>query len=454
MPTNIAMSAIDATQVLSLVYIDAEDLLWAYSQDSVGVWNDKASVPLPAGATGVGVQGLDNILFLLAQAPDPNNPVGTVGQLFFALPDSTQPSGWGGFTAVPPVPPAIYGGGAIVSLNIIDFSAAVNGDGVYLVSFAGSTGALGSTATPIYAQIGSVVGGLWNSLFPPTNLPGQPQQPSVNSDLPLQGGQSLVAAGFATNGNPVVMAALGTETTPPILMAWYATHPLFYQWQQAAPPPLGFDLSGPPPFDPNGPPPQPITSATAITLTKGNAPGGGAALWAIALTNGVANFGMLGPSAIPPPITGVFGLPIALFDSAGDGSTWTLTNSQDDLPSGTFPYWEAGYVVNVATGFQANSENLQVALLGGWNGQIPLLVWQDGTGDWQYYFLNDSGNDFDPLPFFPNDGAGYATQAVGMSFGQSLQIGYLGSDGKIYINYQDAAGNWDGYFGLDGNGLP
>jgi hypothetical protein len=139
-----------------------------------------------------------------------------------------------------------------------------------------------------------------------------------------------------------------------------------------------------------------------------------------------------------------------------DGKNWTMFGSL--LP---------GNVTNppsfdkLATGFDSGG-NLQVVALGN-NGSndLPYLFWQNqADSSWLLFqFDNQNGGPFGALnnPFtnpqnvYPIDlttGFGWN----GSSF--ALQVPYLGSDYNVYLSWQDDAGNWYPYSGLNGNGLP
>jgi hypothetical protein len=191
--------------------------------------------------------------------------------------------------------------------------------------------------------------------------------------------------------------------------------------------------------------------------------------WSAAATGGEIRLGApLGPGieqivltqgAYTQPLQAVLvagGKPNLCWDSSGNGSAWADYGPL--LPANTInpPTW-----ITAAAGI-GNAGNLQVVGIGPtvYPQFLPWLIWQDTAGAWS------------PFPFDPNTGEytdlasgfgylGNAPYPVDLAIGTgwsgnapALQVGYLGTDGNIYITWQDSAGTWHWYAGQQGNGLP
>ncbi len=90
-----------------------------------------------------------------------------------------------------------------------------------------------------------------------------------------------------------------------------------------------------------------------------------------------------------------------------------------------------------------NAGNLQVVGIGA-NDGLPYLIWQDNqTGTWTAY--NDPNGSGMKLPYGGPQVVDLAMGTAGPGSQGFLQVGYIGSNGKIYVNYQDLHGNWDWY---------
>jgi len=74
---------------------------------------------------------------------------------------------------------------------------------------------------------------------------------------------------------------------------------------------------------------------------------------------------------------------------------------------------------------------------------LPYLTWADANGTWGTY-VNPQGQGMQ-LPM--NSDSAFPLQDLAMGFGNQgyLQVGYLGNDGNIYVNWQDFGGNWGWY---------
>jgi hypothetical protein len=128
------------------------------------------------------------------------------------------------------------------------------------------------------------------------------------------------------------------------------------------------------------------------------------------------------------------------WDDSGNGSNWVpypLNNGQLPTPAGVNFSKLAAKI--------GGDGNLQVVLLGlvGTTGAaLPYLVWQwQGNGSWSPY--SNPGGQGAQLPVAP--GVLVTDLAIGIGGQNFLQVGYIGVDQKIYVNWQDDQGNWAWY---------
>ncbi len=85
--------------------------------------------------------------------------------------------------------------------------------------------------------------------------------------------------------------------------------------------------------------------------------------------------------------------------------------------------------------------NFQVVAV---SGGLPYLIWQDAGGHWGNY-VSPAGLGMQ-LPMSTPAAAPLQDLAMGIGDQGFLQVGYIGADGNIYVNFQDLHGNW-GWFG-------
>jgi hypothetical protein len=134
------------------------------------------------------------------------------------------------------------------------------------------------------------------------------------------------------------------------------------------------------------------------------------------------------------------GIPNLWYDASGNGTDFIIYDS------GPLPNVDNLTFSTLAARKGADG-NLQVVLLSVVNeatsGALPYLIWQAREdGSWHDYD-NPSGQGYQ-LPIAVN--VNVVDLAVGMGNQAFLQVGYIGSDSNIYVNWQDSAGTW-GFFG-------
>jgi hypothetical protein len=128
------------------------------------------------------------------------------------------------------------------------------------------------------------------------------------------------------------------------------------------------------------------------------------------------------------------GLPNLVWDSSGTGSNWVgygLLPSPAVLPPSVFSTVAAGL---------GNASNLQVVGISSLDN-LPNLIWQDTAGNWWPYNNPDGQGTRLPNPASIQ----VIDLAIGMGGQQFLQVGYIGQDGNIYVNWQDTNGKWGWY---------
>lgn len=151
----------------------------------------------------------------------------------------------------------------------------------------------------------------------------------------------------------------------------------------------------------------------------------------IIATIATGNAGTLQAIILSASLQSSSGLPNLIWDSSANASNWTLYIGQGPLPNSN------GINFSRAAAANGNGGNLQVVGIGATDSQ-PYLIWQDaGNGNWMgCYQLPYSGQ---PIVDLVMGNGGQGSQGF-------LQVCYLASDGKIYLNYQNLAGAW-GYYG-------
>ncbi len=149
------------------------------------------------------------------------------------------------------------------------------------------------------------------------------------------------------------------------------------------------------------------------------ATGNGGALQAIVLSNNLQSNG---------------GVPCLMWDSSGNGSNWTWY--------GPLPNPAGVSFISVAAASGVGGGSLQVVGIGAADG-MPYLIWQNAQGTW-FPYSNPNGGGM-KLPYNGPQIQDLAIGVGGMGSQGYLQVGYIGTDGKIYVNYQDPSGTWGSY---------
>jgi len=129
------------------------------------------------------------------------------------------------------------------------------------------------------------------------------------------------------------------------------------------------------------------------------------------------------------------GTPYLIWDASGNGSNWVLFQNQNN---GQLPNPD-GRQFSMMAAARGNGGNLQVV---GISNGLPDLIWQGAGGDWSPY-ANPQGQgmqlpDANPMNALLDLAMGTGNQGF-------LQVGYIGQDGSIYVNWQDQDGNWGWY---------
>jgi len=124
------------------------------------------------------------------------------------------------------------------------------------------------------------------------------------------------------------------------------------------------------------------------------------------------------------------GVPYLAWDASGNGTNFvTYAENSGMLPNQN----NIGFSALAAA--SGNQGNLQVVGIGKTDG-LPYLFWQDAaSGSWSGCYQ---------LPI-DTSAPGLSDLCTGMGSQQYLQVGYLGTDGKVYVNWQDTNGNWGWY---------
>lgn len=118
-------------------------------------------------------------------------------------------------------------------------------------------------------------------------------------------------------------------------------------------------------------------------------------------------------------------------DTSGAGSNWDSY--------GTLPNPDGLQFSNMAASIGADG-HLQVI---GLSGGLPYLIWQDSGGHWQVY-QNSQGLGMQ-LPMNTAAATPIADLVTGIGDQGYLQVGYIGADGSIYVNWQNPQGAWGWY---------
>jgi len=285
----------------------------------------------------------------------------------------------------------------------------------------------------------------------PLQINGLPGAWPLTTAWSQAGGAALGKIGIdqisvAYTAGSIVVLAITDETnpgnpTPPTLQIWSQV-PIFeglYPWN----PDLGF--VGFEEFNQAALPAGGLFPA----LVGPNALSGGI------LASGNPN-GTLQAILLPSNAFGQPGGPILVWDSSGDGTAWSLYINVHLLPANVI---NPPSFVSVAAG-TGNAGYLQVVGLGHgvYPPSLPYLIYQDDNGNWFPFPYSNDGEYVDLANGFPGGGIYPVDLAIGMGYGpnaqQYLQVAYLGSDGGIYLSYQDTNGTWHWYAGRNGAGLP
>jgi len=129
------------------------------------------------------------------------------------------------------------------------------------------------------------------------------------------------------------------------------------------------------------------------------------------------------------------GFPYLFWDASGRGSDFVPYENGGQLPN------PDGLQFSEMAGCVGADGNFQLV---GISGGLPYLIWQDAAnGGWGVY-MNPNGQGMQ-LPM--NSPSAVPLQDLVMGFGNQgfLQVGYIGNDGNVYVNWQDKNGNWGWY---------
>jgi hypothetical protein len=126
-----------------------------------------------------------------------------------------------------------------------------------------------------------------------------------------------------------------------------------------------------------------------------------------------------------------------------NNQNWT-SGIPTNPPQYYLPNPDALFFTSVVTGVGNDSKKLQVILLSQ-KEQLAYLIWQDTTGSWYWYGQLPSS----VLP----QGVTFSALATGIGNGGRLQVFALGTDGRVYLIWQDVDGTWHPYQDGSGNML-
>lgn len=118
-------------------------------------------------------------------------------------------------------------------------------------------------------------------------------------------------------------------------------------------------------------------------------------------------------------------------DTSGAGTNWQFY--------GPLPNPDSLKFSAVAAGMGADGHLQVIGLAGG----LPYLIWQDSRGKWSQY--ENPGGQGMQLPFNSKTAAPLQDLVTGIGNQGYFQVGYIGADGQIYVNWQDPNGNWGWY---------
>jgi hypothetical protein len=117
---------------------------------------------------------------------------------------------------------------------------------------------------------------------------------------------------------------------------------------------------------------------------------------------------------------------------AGPGSDWSWY--------GKLPNPDGVSFTTMAAAMGADS-HLQVVGIG--TDGLPYLIWQNQEGTWAPY-KNPDGQGMQ-LPMKSQAAIPLMDLVMGTGNQDYLQVGYIGADGNIYVNWQNKNGTWDWY---------
>jgi hypothetical protein len=435
----IAMSASGGNLYLAYL-VAAQPYIFQQTED--GVWHQSMSLgePLPPGVDGfASIVGLDDVFIALANEDNiEGNEDPASGGLYYTTQNNGAWSSWAPLSSddFGPVPFTDFAAAWIDDPDTIYFPQANNRmlmvaaagplsdgpvSGLGVTTLCGVPGAM-SVTFPLVATIST-----WGA----HNL-GQPGSDCISVVSAGQG----VGVVFYLNGGFQQQAEYGAYA----LQCFVNYGADGVQWDNSPLPGIDPDAAG-----------GPIVVGSVVT--------------ALGNPDGIIQVLLVTPPP-PPEVANPIGTP---------GQIWLLYCGAEQIrnfsnPNVPLVNWIAygllpptAPVAQVAMGV-GNVGNLQVvciSLPAGGNGYgFPYLVWQDTDGNWWPY--NNGQAVGTASTALPDGGPGQQVMpvtdmAVGMGWngGQpALQVGYFGSDGNIYINWQDAYGNWSWYGGTPGPGLP
>jgi hypothetical protein len=127
------------------------------------------------------------------------------------------------------------------------------------------------------------------------------------------------------------------------------------------------------------------------------------------------------------------GNPYLVWDTSGTGSNWVPFDS-GRLPAELNPQ---SLQFSMMAGAKGSDGNLQVV---GISAGLPYLIWQDTAGGNWHHYENPQGQgmqlpDSNPMNSLLDLAMGIGNQGF-------LQVGYIGQDGNIYLNWQDQNSGW------------
>ena len=131
-------------------------------------------------------------------------------------------------------------------------------------------------------------------------------------------------------------------------------------------------------------------------------------------------------------VLGADGAYLLWLDNTGKWNIGIQTYQPENSTQQTLPNPEHLVFTAVAMGTGNNANKLQVILLA--EDGLPYLIWQDTNGVWNW---------FGKLPMGRlNQGVIFTAVTTGIGNGTRLQVLLLGSDGHLYLIWQDVTGAW------------